>query len=337
MTVREESIGSSIPAGRHTAPGRRLAPWVPAVLLFAAVAGAVAVWPSVSHDQSAHDWYRGRLGGSALYTLDVVFARLLPFLIVGGAALALLQRRLRRRQAVAAGGALRRHEPSEVFEHWLNAAGIGLGLITAVWLRRWFHNPLSLETTYLLHFIGAGLTVAAVTHHLTYELVGGGAGLLPRRRADFKNALAEIVGYTGVYRGMRGAFGVQLPRLIRRPLQRVLRALHIVPDPSGKYLATEKVLSYTIWTVLIGLIVITGIVKTLHYIVAMPAGLRQTMTFLHDGATIFLIVFLGIHVGALVLVPRNWPLLKSMVTTRISREYAQRHLPLWQEEQGDKS
>jgi cytochrome b subunit of formate dehydrogenase len=58
---------------------------------------------------------------------------------------------------------------------------------------------------------------------------------------------------------------------------------------------------------------------------------------MHDGATIFLIVFLGIHVGALVLVPRNWPLLKSMVTTRISREYAQRHLPLWQEEQGDKS
>jgi len=47
----------------------------------------------------------------------------------------------------------------------------------------------------------------------------------------------------------------------------------------------------------------------------------------------FLLIFLVIHVSALVLVPRNWPLLKSMVTTRISRDYAKQHLPLWIEDE----
>jgi thiosulfate reductase cytochrome b subunit len=133
---------------------------------------------------------------------------------------------------------------------------------------------------------------------------------------------------------MPGVFGIQMPVVVRRPVQRVLRALKIVPDPAGKYLATEKVLSYTVWSVLIGLTVITGLIKTLHYLIPMPGGLRQAVTFLHDGATIFLLIFLGIHVAALVLVPRNWPLLKSMFTTRVSRAYAKEHLPLWTDEDG---
>jgi thiosulfate reductase cytochrome b subunit len=307
---------------------------LPAMALAAAVVGVIVVLPLVNHDQASSDWYRGLLGGSRLYKVNVIFARLVPFLIGAAVALALLQRGRQQTRTVEMGESLRRHELSEVAGHWLNAAGIGIGLITAAWLLRWIDRPFSLETTYIIHFVGAGLTLAAVAHHVTYELAGGGTGLLPRRKADFKNALAELIGYTGVYRGMRGAFGIQLPVVIRRPIQRVLRRLNVVPDPAGKYLATEKVLSYTVWLVLIGLIVVTGIVKTLHYVLSVPGWLLQPMTFLHDGATIFLLVFLAIHVSALVFVPRNWPLLKSMVTTRISRAYANQHLPLWVEEEG---
>jgi hypothetical protein len=177
--------------------------------------------------------------------------------------------------------------------------------------------------------VGAGFTVVAIAHHVAYHLAGGGAGLIPRSLADFKNALAEAVSYTGVYRGMPGAFGIQLPRVVRQPFGRVLRALRIVPDPSGKFTASEKVLSYPVWTILIGVVVVTGVVKAVHYVYALPGGLREAMTFVHDGATIFLIIFLAFHVGALVLVPRNWPLLKSMFTTRIKRSYVERHLPAW--------
>lgn len=307
--------------------------WLPAIALAAAVVGVIVVLPFVNRDQAGSDWYRGLLGGSSLYRADVLFARLVPFLLGAAVAIALLERGRQRPHAAAMGDSIRRHELSEVLGHWLNAAGIGIGLITAAWLQRWIDRPFSLETTYTIHFVGAGLTLAAVAHHVTYELVGGGTGLLPRRKADVKNAVAEAVGYAGVYRGMPGAFGIQLPLAIRRPIQNVLRRFNIVPDPAGKYLATEKVLSYSVWLVLIGLIVVTGLVKTLHYVASMPGGLLQAMTFLHDGATIFLLIFLVIHVSALVLVPRNWPLLKSMVTTRISRDYAKQHLPLWIEDE----
>lgn len=307
--------------------------FLPAIVLVAAVIGAAVVLPMVGHDQSARTWYRGLIGGSSLYRLDTIFARLLPFVIGAAIAVALLERGRRQRHVAASGESLRRHELSEVIAHWGNAVGVGLCLITATWLRRWFGRPFSLETTYVLHFIGAGLIMAAVAHHITFQRVGGGTGLIPKRRADFKNALAEMVGYTGVYRGLRGAFGVQMPAAVRRPAQRILRKWNLVPDPDGKYLATEKVLSYSLWAVLIGVVVITGVIKTLRYAVSLPGGLLHWATYLHDGATIFLIVLLALHIGALVLVPRNWPLLKSMFTTRVSRAYAKAHLPLWVEEE----
>jgi hypothetical protein len=106
-----------------------------------------------------------------------------------------------------------------------------------------------------------------------------------------------------------------------------------LPDPTrarGEGLAGVCVLGVVTEA---GTVAITGVIKTLRYAVSMPAGLLHWSTYLHDGATIFLIVLLALHVGALVLVPRNWPLLKSMFTTRVSRAYAKAHLPLWAEEE----
>jgi thiosulfate reductase cytochrome b subunit len=331
MSVLDESAGGTSDSDLVTTT-RPIPRWLSAVILLVAVLGALAVLPSVGAADAARDWYRNQIGGSSLYRLDVLFARLLPFLLGGGIALALLQRGRGHRVPAHTANSLQRHELTEVITHWMNAAGIGLGLITAAWLLRWLNNPFSLQTTYALHFLGAGLTVTAVAHHVAYQVVGGGSGLLPRSGADVKNAFAEVVGYTGVYRGMRGVFGIQLPAAVRRPFQRVLRRYDITPEPADKYLATEKVLSYTVWAALIAIVVVTGIVKTLAYVVPLPGGLRNAMTILHDGVTIFIVIFLVIHVAALVLVPRNWPLLASMFTTRIARAYAKTHLPRWSQD-----
>lgn len=320
---------------RHEAGfGRLLVLWLPPLLLLLAVAGIVWAVPSVNSEQSGRTWYGGVLGGSELYRINVIFARVVPFLAGGFIALALLQRRWLRARERHTATSLQRHGWTEVFTHWLNAAGIMLCLVTAVFLLGWVDNPVSLQTTYILHLTGSGFVVAAVFHHLTYHLVGGGQGLLPRSRRDVKNALAETVSYAGVYRGLPGVFGIQLPVEVRRKIQPLLRRLDLVPEHGGKYLATEKVVSYSGWAILIGVVLVTGLLKALNYIYGMPGWLLQGATFLHDGATIFFIILLVLHVSALVLVPRNWPLLRSMFTTRVPRSYAQRHLPLWVEEEG---
>jgi cytochrome b subunit of formate dehydrogenase len=307
----------------------RIALLLPVAVVVIAAIGVALVMPSISSDVGSREWYRGVLGGSDLYELNVIFARVVLFLAGGFMALALLQRRLLHSVEVNTAASLGRHGVTEVVTHWLNAVGLILCLVTAVFLLNWIDNPLSLETAYALHFIGAGFSVAAVAHFVAYQLVGGGYGLVPRSKADVKNALGETVSYTGVYRGRTGVFGVQLPLNVRRPLQSLLRRYNIAPEPAGKYLATEKVISYTGWAVLVGIVVVTGLLKALHYIYALPGWLRDALTFLHDGATIFFLIFLIIHVAALVLVPRNWGLLKSMFTTRVSRAYAREHLPVW--------
>jgi cytochrome b subunit of formate dehydrogenase len=317
--------------GRQTGIGQLALTWLPALVVIGAILGVVLVVPGVNGDENARDWYRNRLGGSDLYRLNFIFARLVPFLAGGFIALALLQRRLLPAKERHTAESLQRHGWTEVATHWLNGVGIILCLVTAVWLLKWIDNPVSLLTAYTIHFVGAGFSVAAVAHHVTYQLFGG-QGLLPGSRRDVKNAVAETVSYSGVYRGLRGVFGVQLPLTVRRKIQPLLRRLDVAPDRAGKYLATEKVISYSGWGVLIGIVVITGVIKSLQYVYGLPGWLRQGSTFLHDGATLFIIIWLMIHVGALTLVPRHWALLKSMFTTRVSRRYAEEHLPLWAED-----
>jgi cytochrome b subunit of formate dehydrogenase len=304
--------------------------WLPAVLLVLAIIGIVLVVPMTSADADARTWYRDTVGGSELYELNVIFGRLVPLLAGAFIAIALLQRQLVRSREVHTAESLQRHGWTEVVTHWFNAVGVVICLITAAMLLGWIGGP-SLETTLLLHFIGSGFVVAAVAHHLTYQLFGG-HGLTKRQKGDVKNAIAETVSYAGVYRGMPGAFGLQMPQGARRAVQPLLRKFNIVPDYNGKYLATEKVISYTGWATLVAIVVVTGLIKSLHYVYGVPGWLRQWSSFLHDNVIYFIIAMLIVHVAALTLVPRNWALLRSMFTTRVSREYAEEHLPLWAEE-----
>jgi cytochrome b subunit of formate dehydrogenase len=321
-----EASGPPAAAGGHL-----LLKWLPPVILIAAIVGIVLVVPMTNADSDARTWYRDTVGGSELYRLNVIFGRLVPLLAGAFIAIALMQRQHLRSREVHTAESLQRHGWTEVFTHWFNAIGVVICLVTAAWLLGWVNGP-SLETTLILHFIGAGFMVAAVAHHVTYQVIDGGQGLIRWGKNEPKNALAETVSYTGVYRGMPGAFGIQLPQGARRAAQPLLRKFNIVPDYAGKYLATEKVLSYTGWAILVGVVVVTGLIKSLHYVYAMPGGLRQGASFLHDGATYFFIAMLIVHVAALTLVPRNWALLRSMFTTRVSRKYADEHMPKWAEE-----
>jgi hypothetical protein len=275
----------------------------------------------------------GSMPQSAVFGTSLSFARILPFIIALGILGGLYRGRSQRRQTAdepLRHGVLR-HARADIGLHWLNALGFLIGLGTAAMLLRWLARSLSLQTIYVLHYVGAGLITYAVSSFATYALVGGHSGLLPTRR-DIPAALGELVSYLGIF-GERGAFGIRLPTAIARPIARLFVTFGIrKPKQVGKYLATEKALSLPVWAVLVGLILATGLVKTLRYAWPIPTGFVAAATWVHDISSVAIVVWLFVHVASTALVPRNWPLLKSMVTSRVSEEYVKQHHPVWYRE-----
>lgn len=331
--------------------------WI-GILFAGAILAAAGVFLSISQNEGARDWLRitgsANLGGSEIFANGVLFARAVPFLIGFGIAVGLAQAMARRRQRDFSTGEVKRHELSVVIMHWLIFIGMLLLWFTAIlmlpgvlfdWAEKLLgadrlaelentlkvNRPLSLVSLYALHYIGSAVVLFVCFNHLALHLVAGDRGLAPKK-GDTSQALATIIGYSGVYGPEGAVFKISLPKGLRKLLVNGLAAIGIKLKPAGKYLATERVASYWPAVVLIGILVLTGIIKGIHYLYPIPGSWRQFLTIVHDVTGVVLLVWLILHVAAVVLVPGHWPLLKSMFTTRISRKYVEEHHPRWSEE-----
>lgn len=309
-------------------------PWngfrfLPLLLIVLSLVGIALIPMTIARDQTGYEWLANELGGSGVYSLNVWFARSVPFIIAVSIGFAIWQRsRIIKRNEIT-GSQVRRHDTTTVVFHWVNGLAMIACLITAAWFVRWVQRPFDLETLYLLHFVAAALVLATSVHHLVHQMMLGGGGLTPQGH-DIKNAAAETVGYAGVFSKKRAAFGIQLPIALRRPAQRFfVRKLGLQPGEEGKYLASEKLLSYAPWVLLIGIVVITGVLKSARYIVPIPDMLLRVSTYLHDGTMVWILVLLFFHVAAIVLVPINLPLFFSMLNGKISLDYVKQNLPKW--------
>lgn len=272
----------------------------------------------------------GALPQNALFRTSLLFAQALPFLIAVGilAGLYRVRRESAQQLPVTSGHTVQRHSRAAAGLHWLNAAGFLIGLGTAAMLLRWVNRALDLPLLYVLHYIGAALIVYAVSTVVTHALVGGHTGLLPKLR-EVPEALGELVSYLGIFRAP-GVFGIRWPKSIGTPVARVFVTFGLrPPKDAGKYLATEKVVSLPMWAILTSLILVSGLVKTLRYTWPIPASVVGGATWVHDLTSIAIVVWLVAHVASTTLVPRNWPLFKSMFTTRVPLDYVKAHHPAW--------
>lgn len=296
---------------------------------------ATTLWVALVGRVAAQDPGRnpGSMPQNALFRTSHLFAQALLFIIGLGifAGLYRVRTESEKRATGSSDGAVRRHSWSDVGLHWLNAVGFLIGLGTAAMLLRWVDRVLDLQLIYVLHYVGAAFIAYAFFNVVTHSLVGGHTGLLPGLR-DVPDAVGELVGYLGVF-GEPGVFGIRFPRLISAPITRLLAIFGIrKPKEVGKYLATEKVLSLPIWAILAGLILISGLVKTLRYAWPIPTEIVALATWVHDLTSIAIVVWLVAHVAPTTLIPRNWPLLKSMFITKVPEEYVKAHHPAWYEE-----
>lgn len=270
-----------------------------------------------------------------LYEDAVLLARILPVVAALGIGFGIWQAKASLRQPKSSPKSpyVIRHDVGTIVSHWVNGIGMIIGMITGLMILRWLPRPDALRALFAIHYVGAGMVLFGVVTHLAQNGITGGMGLLPRSFKDLRDGLAEMVEYTGIFGPQRAVFGIKLPKFIRETLGETFSAFGLRPTKKlGKFLPVEKVFSYTPWAIIITVIVITGLIKSFRYLYPIPPTFVQQITTLHDIFGYAAVAMLGIHLAAILLVPRNWPLLIAMLTTRISRKHVQDWHPLWYNE-----
>ncbi len=267
-----------------------------------------------------------------LYGDAVLLARLLPLVAAAGIGFGIWQGRKSLRQPKSAPNwpYVIRHDFGTVVAHWTNGIGFILGMATGLIALRWLPRPDVMRGVFDIHYIGASLAVFGIAAHLTQNAVTGGMGLIPRSFKDLRDGLGEIVEYTGVFGPEGAVFGIKWPKFIRETFGETFAAFGLRPPRKmGKFLPVEKFFSYTPWAIIITGVVVTGLIKSFRYLYPIAPTFIAPVTMLHDLFAYAAVAMLVIHLSAILLVPRNWPLLISMLTTRVSRRHVQRWHPVW--------
>jgi cytochrome b subunit of formate dehydrogenase len=272
---------------------------------------------------------------TALFNDGLFLARAVPFLIALAIGVGIVQARAAAREGGDAiiGEQVRRHDTGTVLAHWVNLVGIFLCLATGAMVLRWVDRGVELRQVFIIHYFGAALILFAIFNHLTRHGVSGGAGLIPKRLSVIRDAIGELLEYAGLFGPEGAVLRISWPKPIRQPVAKYVRALlGYRPYSNGKFLPSEQVLSYAPWALWISLIVITGLIKVLKYLYAIPGSLVATATAVHDVVAIIIGVSIIIHLLPLLLVPANWPLLLSMFKTSVPRKYVEGRHPAWYKE-----
>jgi len=209
---------------------------------------------------------------------------------------------------IDAQGKVLRHDETMFFQHWSHALAtlllIGTGISLGVLMfPRFLSNPQDVGFAINLHFIAASLFLFTVFFHVTKNILTGEIKENMPEAHDIPDAI-------GHYKAMLG-FGKQ-------------------PE-EGKYLASEK-LSYPVWGVLVGGIILSGLIKVSAYIWNMPEGLMIAATLIHGICTVGIVLVLIVHVFLGAIIPPSWPLIRSMITGYVTEDYVKAHHVKWYKE-----
>jgi cytochrome b subunit of formate dehydrogenase len=151
-----------------------------------------------------------------------------------------------------------------------------------------------------LHYVAAGVFMAAIAFHALYHGLRRETAALPRR-GDLRESARIVLATLG--------FGEE--------------------PKSDKFLAEQRVAYAAIGATAV-LLSLTGVLKVAKNSgwLFLPATATWVVTTLHNLAFAVFLLGLLAHLAAF-LVPANWPLFASMATGRVSRAYAERRHPRW--------
>lgn len=206
---------------------------------------------------------------------------------------------------------IKRHGWVEIAEHWAFAiSGLvlvfsGFGelpmykryMLTELPLLGWtgdFYIQLK------IHYLAALVFVSTGVFHMVYHGLAGHRGLVPKR-GDLGSSLRTLLALLG---------------LRQEP-------------PAHKYLPEQR-LAYVYLAFLGAILSLTGILKVIKNLegVFLPPELVTWVTLVHTFATIFFLLGILAHLGALIM-RANRPLLRGIFTGKVDASYVRRRHILW--------
>jgi hypothetical protein len=248
----------------------------------------------------------GQTGTTQPWSLELgdnfVFVRSMPAIVGLGVLYGLIGGFLApRRSARRADGAVRRFSGGVIFLHALVTLGVLLALPTGLWQYLGGildePGPLPVYLYYRIHYIGAAVVLASVGGFVSYWWMTGDRSL--------------IFGPRDLGRHLRG-FAQELPPRIGTRLAKLLKLDLGQPAGSpGTFTFYEKVFQFPGWTVSMGLITVTGLVKLLKYTLEIPGLVVFVVSTLHVTAMVMILVLTLDHLRYMLA---RWPLMVAITT-----------------------
>ncbi len=245
--------------------------------------------------------------GAAGHHLTFLFDRFW-WLVLMAAGLGLLWGGLqRRRDPFLDGDRVLRHDSAARLSHWTHAIGCVLLLLSGFGLGfflfpRWVAGPDGAALMMNLHFCGALLFVFGGFYWLANTIV---SPWRLREHLPERGSLAEgVIHYAHI---------LGLTRKTVRP---------------AKYDGSER-LAFLPIVIFALLLIGTGFVKLAARFSGIPTEVLAPATQLHDISALVMLLLFCVHVLLGAVVPWSWPLLGSMFSGWVSRDFARRHHPRW--------
>ncbi len=257
------------------------------------IAGAAA-WTAYGQASSgAQPW-------SSELSDNFMLARLLPFALGLGVVTGLLHGRGARAEH-RADGAVRRFSTWTVAMHAVISLGFLLALPTGVW--QYLGGillatlPIPLYWVYRVHYVGALVILFSVAAFVAAWWYTGDRSLLVPR------------GAWGAH--LRG-LAYELPLPAGKALARVLRIdLRVRPPAPERFTFYETAFSFPTWAFAIGLITVTGLIKALRYVYAVPGPVLWWSSTLHVAAMVLIALKTLEHLRYTL---GRWPLVGAIFT-----------------------
>lgn len=207
-----------------------------------------------------------------------------------------------------------RHNRAVRFVHWSIALSIfalifsGIGQMPVY--KRYFVDSFpglgwtsNYAATLEIHYYAAIVLIFSCSYYLVYLALSRQREILPQR-GDFQESRKIFAALLG-----RGE-----------------------EPPSGKYLAEQR-LAFALTAVTILVLILSGLIKVYKNLpgIILPGEVVFWTAQVHNLFTVIMVFNIVTHLGAFII-KANWPLLPSMFTGFINREYVRhRHQKWWKE------